>query len=707
MMLRRKPQSETLSRSILALLMCVSLVACRVAGTDRVDGDALAKAAQNTGEWLSYGRTQDEQRFVPLDRINKSNISQLGLAWTADLDSDRGQEGTPLVIDGVIYTTTAWSKVRAYDARSGRLLWRFDPQVPPSAAAKACCDVVNRGLAAWNDAVFLGTLDGRLISLDRRTGRLNWSVMTVDPVQSYTITGAPRAVEGMVLIGNGGAEFGVRGYVSAYDAASGKMIWRFYTVPGKPGSNSEPHLAMAEKTWTGEWWRLGGGGTVWDAMAYDRDLGLLYIGVGNGSPWSHAQRSPKGGDNLFLSSIVALNVRTGKYVWHYQTTPAETWDYTATQHMILADLEIGGRTRKVLLQAPKNGFFYVLDRQTGKLLSANNFVPVTWASHIDLQTGRPVENDGARWDRMAVPALVAPGPVGAHNWQPMAFDPGLKLVYIPAKQTVHPFLAEQNWKPASRGFNTGVNQAAGAIPANTAARDAVAKATTGSLIAWDPVQQKERWRVDLPSPWNGGVLATAGGLIFQGNAMGELAAYDSANGRKLWSANAGTGIIAPPISYAIDGTQYVTVLAGWGGIWPLVSGVLAEKGGAVRNVSRLLVFKLDGSASLPKTPIISDALKPPRMIGTAREHQAGARHFGRYCSSCHGDASVGGSIIPDLRRSAYLADPRAWRGIVRDGTLAARAMPAFGQVLSVGEAEEIRRYVILRAIEDAALKADR
>ena len=250
---RRKPQSETLSRSILALLMCVLLVACGAAGTDRVDDDALAKAAQNTGEWLSYGRTQDEQRFVPLDRINKSNISELGLAWAADLDSDRGQEGTPLVIDGVIYITTAWSKVRAYDARSGRLLWRFDPQVPPSAAANACCDVVNRGLAAWNDAVFLGTLDGRLISLDRRTGRLNWSVMTVDPVQPYTITGAPRAIEGMILIGNGGAEFGVRGYVSAYDAASGKMIWRFYTVPGKPGSNAEPHLAMAEKTWTGEW----------------------------------------------------------------------------------------------------------------------------------------------------------------------------------------------------------------------------------------------------------------------------------------------------------------------------------------------------------------------------------------------------------------------------------------------------------------------
>lgn len=377
-------------------------------GTTGIDGARIIKA--DGGEWLSYGRTYDEQRYSPLDQINPGNIGELGLAWYADMDTARGQEATPLVIDGKIYVTTAWSKVKAYDAVTGKPLWDFDPKVPGETGVKACCDVVNRGLAAWGNMLFLGTLDGRLIALDRGTGREIWSKVTVDQGKSYTVTGAPRVIDGMVIIGNGGAEFGVRGFVAAYDAATGKQLWKFYTVPDRPGANEAEYLKTAESSWKGEYWNIGGGGTVWDAMAYDPELGLLYVGVGNGSPWNQAYRSPGGGDNLYLSSIVAIRVKTGEYAWHYQTTPGETWDYTATQHIMLADLEIDGKLRKVLMQAPKNGFFYVIDRATGEFISANNFVPVNWATGVDQTTGSTDREPGSagRQDRQALCRLARP-----------------------------------------------------------------------------------------------------------------------------------------------------------------------------------------------------------------------------------------------------------------------------------------------------------
>ena len=669
--------------------------------------DAKTIATADPANWSTYGRTYDEQRFSPLDRINSDNVGELGLAWYADLDTARGQEATPLVIGGRIYTSTAWSKVKAYDGASGKLLWEFDPEVPGETAAKACCDVVNRGLAAWGTRLYLGTLDGRLIALDRETGEPAWSQLTVDPTKSYTITGAPRVIDGRVIIGNGGAEFGVRGYVSAYDADDGEMLWRFYTVPDQPGYNEAAHLKAAESTWTGKWWELGGGGTVWDAMAYDRDLDLLYIGVGNGSPWSQAIRSPDGGDNLYLSSIIAIRPATGEYVWPYQTTPGHTWDYTATQHIILADLPIGDEIRKVLLQAPKNGFFYVIDRASGELISSENYVPVSWASGIDMETGRPIVNAEARWDQTGAPALVTPGPGGGHNWQPMAYSGDTGLVYIPVMYTAFPYIPDANFEPSPQGFNTGADFGAGAMPADPNVRAEALAATTGALLAWDPVAQEERWRVPFKGPWNGGVLATAGGLVFQGHAPEAFAAYDAKSGTELWSTNAQTGVIAAPMTYSVDGEQYVAVLAGWGGIYPLATGVLAEVAGPVRNVSRLLVYKLGGTAELPEPEKVQlVALNPPPVTGTGAQMTEGARLYGRFCGVCHGDAAYGGSLLPDLRRSGMLTDADAFRIVTLDGTLEARGMVSFAKTLTADQVEPIRHYVIKRANEDKALEQE-
>jgi alcohol dehydrogenase (cytochrome c)/quinohemoprotein ethanol dehydrogenase len=463
-------------------------------------------------------------------------------------------------------------------------------------------------------------------------------------------------------------------------------------------------LKRAELTWKGAWWKLGGGGTVWDSMAYDPTLDLLYVGVGNGSPWNQAYRSPGGGDNLYIDSIIALKPETGEYVWHYQTTPGDTWDFDATQHMILADLEIDGRPRRVLMQASKNGFFYVLDRATGQLISAASFVAVNWAKGIDIQSGRPIENPDARIDKTGKPFVVVPGPGGAHSWQPMAYDPKTGLVYIPALQAGFPYVPDAQWQAAAQGFNTGMDFAAAAMPADPKVRAGVMAATTGALIAWDPVAQKERWRVAFKGPWNGGVLATGGGLVFQGNAGKEFAAYDAASGAKLWSSSVQTGVLAAPVTYSIRGEQYVAVLAGWGGIWALAPGILSEVAGPVRNVSRLLVFTLGASAQLPPESLARlQPLDPPAATGTPQEFAEGARQYARFCGGCHGDAAYGATVVPDLRRSARLADAQAWASVVHDGALRARGMVGFADVLSRGQIEAIRHYVIQRANEDKAL----
>ena len=682
----------------------LSLAACAGRGPADVDGARIAAADREPGNWMSHGRTYDEQRFSPLDKINADNVKDLGLAWYADLDTSRGQEATPIVVDGTLYVSTAWSMVKAYDAATGKPLWAYDPQVSRDVAVKACCDAVNRGVAVWKGKVYVGVLDGRLVALDAATGREAWSVVTVDQSQPYTITGAPRVVKGKVIIGNGGAEFGVRGYVTAYDAATGKQVWRFYTVPGDPAQGFESKaMEMAAQTWTGEWWKLGGGGTVWDSIVYDPALDLLYIGVGNGAPWNQFYRSPGGGDNLFLSSIVALRPDTGEYVWHFQETPGETWDFTATQQIILADLNIDGKQRKVAMQAPKNGFFYVIDRETGKFVSAKPYAPVNWATGVDAATGRPIEVPEARFYKTGKLFMSTPGAAGAHSWQPMAFNPKTGLVYIPEQELTFPYVHAADWKPAPRGFNNALDGVPTVLPADPKIRRMALDGEKGNLIAYDPVAQKEVWRVPHLGPWNGGVLTTAGNLVLQGSAAGSFNAYRADNGAPLWSAEAQTAVMGGPMSYTVNGEQYIAVMAGWGGVFPMPPGVLALKTGNEYNRSRLLVYKLGGRTQLPPAVLPEPReLDPPPATAKPAVVEQGKALYTRYCAACHGDAAVSGHLVADLRYSAYLASEE-WFEVVLDGKLGSLGMAAFAVAINRDEAAAIRDYVIQRAHEDKAL----
>jgi alcohol dehydrogenase (cytochrome c)/quinohemoprotein ethanol dehydrogenase len=647
---------------------------------------------------MSHGRAYDEQRYSPLDQIKTDNVKDLGLAWFADLDTNRGQEATPIVVDGVLYVSTAWSKVKAYNAATGEKLWDFDPQVPGGWAVKACCDVVNRGVAVWEGKVFVGTLDGRLVALDAATGKPVWDVNTIDRTQPYTITGAPRVVKGRVLIGNGGAELGVRGYVSAYDAATGKLDWRFYTVPGNPANGFEnPAMEMAARTWSGEWWFLGGGGTVWDSMAYDPGLDLLYIGVGNGSPWNHTLRSQGKGDNLFLASIVALDPDDGSYVWHYQSSPGETWDHTATQQIVLADLEIDGARRRVVMQAPKNGFFYVLDAKTGALISAKNFTEVSWATHIDMATGRPVETPAARYDKTGKNFLSFQNPNGAHTWHSMSFNPDTGLVYIPIHSANFVFGHDRAFKPKAMGANVGADFSGNAPASAAAAAEALASAQ-GRLIAWNPVTQTEVWRAERVGPANGGVLSTAGGLVFQGTGTGEFQALDAKTGAPLWSSPTQTGVLAAPISYEVDGKQYIAIMVGTGGSWGMIGGEANTKGNNLPNISRLLVYSIGGTATLPPAPPRPERkLSPPPSTASAKTVAAGAAAYGVYCGNCHGAGAVNLGILPDLRYSSALQSEEAWRKIVLEGQMEENGMASFSPVLDNASAEAIRAFVIAQA----------
>ncbi|MBL8552908.1 MAG: PQQ-dependent dehydrogenase, methanol/ethanol family [Phenylobacterium sp.] len=686
----------------LALALAATVAACNKP-PGNVDDKRLTAAAGN-GEWLSYGKDYNEQRFSPLDKVNAGNVKDLGLAWFAEFDTDRGQEATPLMVDGVLYTSTAWSKVFAFDAKTGKQLWKFDPKVEGAKGFDACCDVVNRGVAIWKGKVYVGTIDGRLIALDAKTGAVAWEQQTTDKSRPYTITGAPRVVKDKVLIGNGGAEYGVRGYVSAYDAATGKLAWRFYTVPNPTGApdgaaSDKVFREKAAATWSdGEWKETGGGGTVWDSIVYDPALNMVYIGVGNGNPWNHQRRSGGKGDNLFLSSIVALNADTGEYVWHYQTTPGESWDYTATQQIMLADLNIAGAPRKVLMQAPKNGFFYVIDRANGQLISARPYANITWATGVDMKTGRPIENPAARYEKAMV--MQVPGPLGAHNWQPMAYNARTGLVYIPTNVTPFAYTDDKAFSYRSGAWNVGVDFLANALPTDEATLKATMALVKGSLVAWDPVQQKAVWTVDHPFFWNAGVLSTAGGLVFQGNAEGELAAYDAAKGGKLWGFKTGNGIIAAPMTYELGGEQYVAVMVGTGG----GGQISAPASMPVRSrlPGRLLVFRLGGKATAPAFP--APAQPPFQLAGVTSKGDVkhGFALFHQNCQVCHGP-NASGAWLPDLKRSPMLQTEANWKGVVIDGASAARGMASFSRFLSPQDAEDIRAYVITEAQAAAKL----
>jgi PQQ-dependent dehydrogenase (methanol/ethanol family) len=668
-----------------------------------VDGARIEAADSEPGNWLTHGRTYGEQRFSPLTDINADNAARLGLAWYYDLDTKRGQEATPIVVDGHMFVSTAWSKVKALNAATGELLWAYDPEVPGTKAVDVCCDVVNRGVAVWKGRVYLGTLDGRLIALDAASGDPVWSVQTTDPELPYSITGAPRVFDDKVVIGNGGAEFGVRGYVSAYDTDTGELVWRFHTVPGDPSEPFESKaMELAARTWNGEWWKMGGGGTVWDAIVFDPALGLVYIGVGNGSPWNQDIRSPGGGDNLYLSSIVALHADTGEYAWHYQTTPGETWDYTATQPLILADLEIGGRTRKVIMQAPKNGFFYVLDRETGEFISAEPFATVTWASAIDAETGRPIENPEARYSGPA-PSVVAPGPGGAHSWQPMAYNPQTGLVYIPVQDAAFPYFADNAFERTGLGFNTGVDFDLASMPQVPEVKAEIMSSVKGFLLAWDPVNQDEAWRAEYPGPSNGGVLTTAGNLVIQGTASGDVVAYRADDGERLWSAPAHTGVLAGPVSYEAGGEQYIAVAAGWGGVFSLAPGEIGLMSGRLGNNSRILAFKLGGNEEMPPDgTLVELTFDPPKVEANEETVAHGKALYHRHCVVCHGDAAVSGGLLPDLRASPAIGDQRTFQSIVLDGVRREFGMVSYAAELDADDAEAIRAYVVARAHESLA-----
>ncbi|HUI58757.1 MAG TPA: PQQ-dependent dehydrogenase, methanol/ethanol family, partial [Steroidobacteraceae bacterium] len=676
----------------------------------QVDAARLESANYETGSWLTYGRTYDEQRFSPLKQITPENIGRLRLAWHYDLDAaHRVQESTPLIVDGVMYVTSAWSKVFALDPATGKQIWAFDPAVPGQAGVKGCCDVANRGVAVWNGKVYVGTFDGRLIALDAASGKQLWAVATTEPTANNTITGAPRIVKGKVIIGNGGAEYLARGYVSAYDAESGKLVWRFYTVPGEPGKpdgavSDEVLERQARPTWNGEFWKNGGGGTVWDSMAYDPSLDLLYIGTDNGSPWNRSIRSPGGGDNLFIASIIALRPDTGQYVWHFQETPGESWDFSAAQHMVLADLQIGGRLRRVLLQAPKSGIFYVLDRATGEFISGRPFTTVNWTTGLDPKSGRPVENPQARYGETGKPWVSLPGPGGAHSWQPMSFSPATGLVYVPVMDAAFVFIADKSFQSKEFGWNTGVDFNAGSLPEDPKAIAGIQTQLKGRLSAWDPVAQREVWRVDYSHPWNGGVLATAGNLVFQGNSMGDFAAFEADAGKRVWSTQTHTGILAPPVSYEIGGRQYIAVESGWGGAFGLAAGQLAHDSQINRgNVPRVLAFGLDGTDALPEPAAPGERkLEPPAMKAGAAVVAQGKKRYHTYCSTCHGDSAFSGGVLPDLRYSPAAANADLWRGIVHDGALQANGMVSFASQMSAQDIETIRAYVNYRAGQQLA-----
>jgi PQQ-dependent dehydrogenase (methanol/ethanol family) len=684
------------------------LAGCHAAGD--APGPRSEAAA---GEWPSYGRDYSEQRFSPLRQIDGANISKLGLAWAYEMRDGRGVEGTPLMVGGVLYATSAWSILYALDAKTGKELWVYDPQVDRSVGAKTCCDAVSRGVAYADGRLFVAALDGRLIAVDAKSGKPLWQTQTIDDTsQPYVITGAPRVARGLVFIGNSGADLGVRGYMGAYDAATGRRAWRFYTVPGDPAKGpdhaaSDSVMAAAAKTWHGEWWKQGGGGTVWDSITYDPELDRVYIGVGNGAPWNRDVRSPGGGDNLFLASIVALDRKTGHYLWHYQATPGDTWDATATQSIMLATLTINGKPRRVLMQAPKNGFFYVIDRDTGKLLSAKNIVPmakaadtpkgqpISWAYGIDMKTGRPLENPEARYPN-GTTAVVHPVGPGAHGWQPMAFSPRTGLVYMPVQDFASSFKTDPAYTPEPYLRASGL-MGGGSVPQDPKIRAAIPKRMEARLVAWDPVAQKEVWRVPFDYAGNGGVLATAGGLVFESKAGGEFVAYDAMKGTRLWSYDAQATAQGGPISYEIDGEQYIAIAIGNGGSTWLAGGLgVPQKKGT--PTGRVLVFKLGGTASYPRVDTRLDPVPAPPVIPLSPERVAqGANMFGNYCAGCHGFSAISGFVTPDLRRSAAIQDAATFRSIVRDGALLGNGMPGFGKRLSVENVENIRAFVASEA----------
>jgi quinohemoprotein ethanol dehydrogenase len=656
-------------------------------------------AVPTGGDWPSDGRDYTAQRYSPLTQINVGNVGRLGLAWFDELGTYRGVEATPIYADGVLYNTLPFNITIAYDAATGRKLWTYDPQVPREFARFACCEPVSRGLAMWRDRVVIGTLDGRLIALDKRSGKPVWTTQTFTHDMPYAITGAPRVFGDKVVVGQSGGDFGVRGFVAAYDVRTGRKLWKFFLTPnpeGKPdGEASDPVMSWVRQTWSedGLWKQLGGGANPWDSIAYDPKLDLVYVGTGNSSPHSQFYRSNNQGDNLFVCSIVALHAKDGTYAWHYQMNPGEEWDWTCTQSLISADMSIDGKPRQVIMQAPKNGFFYVLDRKTGAFISAGNHVLQNWNAGFDAK-GRPTVNPEVRYDTN--PRLVMPGPGGGHNWFPMAYSPRTRLAYFPSYQSGFVYAMQPDWKPQPFRSNSGwggyTGEAARLRPPLQAQADKIEKAW---LTAYDPAAQRIAWQVPLPRHGNGGVFVTASDLVFEGTTRQTYAAFDARTGKQLWEFPTQSAPVAGGITYMLGGVQYIAVNAGWGG-----GAAQIEQGAGTelpRASARLLVFKLGGTKTLPPLAATKPVEPPPALRASEAQVTRGAQLFADTCSVCHGRNAIGG--VKDLRHLTRDEHAR-FNDIVLRGTSKDKGMASFADLLKPDQVDDIHAYLIARANED-------
>jgi quinohemoprotein ethanol dehydrogenase len=675
-------------KTLCAAALVLLLFACSIPRAQPEEGVGTG------ANWKAPGGAADEAGYSRLDEISEDNVGALGLAWSLDLPDEVTLESTPLAVDGTLYFSGGYAEVYAVDAASGKLLWKFDPETWQRSPTKFHFGS-NRGIAYEDGRIFTVEMDGRVDALDATTGAVLWTSESIPPGFGHNSNGAPRAMNGKVIIGNAGADFGARGYVTAFDSKTGQQLWRFFTVPGSPEENQgDPVMEAAAKTWRGEWWKTGSGGTVWNGITYDPELDRVYLGVGNAGPYDPERRSPGGGDNLFTASIVALDAKTGKYLWHYQENPRDAWDYKAAPNIVMATLRLPGGPRKVLLHAPTNGFFYVLDRETGKFLSAGKTTYINWATGIDPESGRPLENPNIRYETGATE--IWPGTIGGHNWQAMSYSPKTGLVYVPIHQLGARFsrdLSEQS----DIAFNV-----MGLVVQPVVKQEGDGR---GYLVAWDPVAQREVWRVTHDFIWNGGTLSTAGGLVFQGTADGRFSAYRASDGERLWGFDAGLGIIAAPMSFSAGGRQYVSVLVGWGGTTAAISSALDVGWKYGAQTRRLLTFALGGTAVLPpgkpRDPKVY-ALDDPSLALDERDVAAG-RALQIVCASCHGAGMRGaGSPGPDLRESAVALPLASFRRVVREGRME-KGMPAYAW-LGDDQIRQLHAYVRARAREALGLR---
>ena len=691
---------------VLWVTITIVITGCSKNETPTVTPDPLGQVSdqriinapqEEPGSWLTYGQTYKEQRFSMLTQINKTNIQELGLEWHKDIGGPTERmQGTPLVVDGIMYVSSGWSIVYALDAKTGNEIWRYDPQTDRQFVKLSCCGgAVNRGVAVYQGKVYVGTFDGRLIAIDATTGEEVWDVDTYHPsaLGRFNITGAPRTAAGKVFIGQGSSESGHRrGYVSAYDAETGELEWRFYLVPGDPSLPFEhPELEMAAKTWGGEWWKYGGGGTAWSSLVFDEELNSLYIGVGNGAPWPRDIRSPGGGDDLFLTAIVAVDADTGAMKWYYQTVPGDNWDYSAAMDIALGELEVDGKLTKVLLQAPKNGFFYVIDRTDGKLLRAHPYTEgITWATHIDMETGRPVENPDTVYEKD--PQWILPANAGAHNWEPMSWEEEKGLMYFYYHDYANFYSLDESFVKTGQykinpiGLSLGIG--VGPYRQELEKKAAPRPETKGFLGAFDPLSGEYKWRLRLDSAFNGGVLATKSGLLFHGEGQGIFSARDSENGELLWQYDAFGSFSSSVMSYSIDGNQYIATM---------ISGSLKYD-----RPGTLLVFKLGGTDELTVPPLRDFAIPEPPAIEINKETIAkGNSLYHEHCALCHrglGQLSIVATAVPDLRRMSSDTHQQ-FTAIVLGGSKKSLGMPSFAGTLDYESSEAIRSFVIAKARE--------